>query len=330
MKDAGGHDGHPPPHRGEGLGHLGARRGIEIRVQFKIKTREFDLPQRIERRIERARAEQALQHVDGQRFAAVDVRGYERQHLGAPDEVFHELARQLDRVPGHAVDPGDAGIGHPRQHVVQPVAEFVKQRGHLVVRQHARAAAPTGAVKLHTSCATGSADARRQGFGDDAFVHPCAAALLGARIRIEKETGDDALVLIEQIVVAHAGMPNPDSRPFTHADAVEAPNQREQAGQHLGQREIGTQRFLRHLVAAFLQPLAVEGHVPGVELAARKFFEIREFLARRRQAAPRQVIQKAEHLLAALRHARGQRVVGKVLKTQQAAPARAAAAGSRQ
>ena len=35
--------------------------------------------------------------------------------------------------------PGNAGIGHPRQHVMQPMAEFVKQRGHLVMRQQARA-----------------------------------------------------------------------------------------------------------------------------------------------------------------------------------------------
>ena len=30
------------------------------------------------------------------------------EHLGAPGEVLHELARQLDRIPGHAIDAGDA------------------------------------------------------------------------------------------------------------------------------------------------------------------------------------------------------------------------------
>ena len=40
---------------------------------------------------------------------------------------------------------------------MQSVAEFVKQRDHLVVRQQRGLRAPTGAVKLHTSCATGSA-----------------------------------------------------------------------------------------------------------------------------------------------------------------------------
>ena len=104
-------------------------------MQLEIEARELDLPQGIERRVEGARAQQALQHVDRQRLAAVDVRGNERQHLGAPDEVLHELARQLDRVPGDAVDSGDAGIGHARQHVMQSVAELVKQRGDFVVRQ---------------------------------------------------------------------------------------------------------------------------------------------------------------------------------------------------
>src|ERR1700733_16323358 len=104
-------------------------------------------------------------------------------------------------------------------------------------------------------------------------------------------------------------MPNADPRPFSDTDPVEAPNQSEQTAQHLGQRKVRAQRFLRYLEAAFLQPLAVESHVPGVELAARKFFEIRKLLACRRQAAPRQVLQKGEHLLTVLRHPRGQGVV---------------------
>ena len=115
---------------------------------------------------------------------------------------------QLHRVPGDAVDSRDAGIGHAREHVVQPVAEFVKQRRHFVVGQQRRARAPTGAVKLHTSCATGSALPEGRDLGDHALVHPRAAALLGARIWIEIEAGDDLRRrAIQQIVVADAGMP---------------------------------------------------------------------------------------------------------------------------
>ena len=99
--------------------------------------------------------------------------------------------------------------------------------------------------------------------------------------------------------------------PYSRSVTVKRP------GQHLGQREIRAQRLLRHLEAALLQPLAEERQVPGFELAPREFLEIRELAARGRAAAPRQIVEEPEHLLAALRHARGQRIVGEVRIAQQ-------------
>jgi hypothetical protein len=68
-------------------------------------------------------------------FAAFDVGRNQRQYFGPPDEILHELARQLDRIPGDAVDTGDARIGDAREHVMQAVPELVEQRRHLVVGQ---------------------------------------------------------------------------------------------------------------------------------------------------------------------------------------------------
>src|SRR5216683_3764851 len=122
--------------------------------------------------------------------------GYERQHLRTPNEVLHELTGKLYRVPGYAVDSGDAGVGHARQHVVQTVAEFMKQRGYLVMRQQ-RGSAAYRRREIAYQLGDGKGCSRGQGFGDDALVHPGTAALLGARIRIQEESRHAPLVLIE-------------------------------------------------------------------------------------------------------------------------------------
>ena len=112
-------------------------------------------------------------------------------------------------------------------------------------------------------------------------------------------------------------MPHAHPRALADRDAVKTLSQNEQAGQDLRQGKVRPQRLLRHLESALLQPFAEERQVPGIELAARKLFEIRKFLARGRPAAARQVVEKREHLFAALRHAGGQRVVGEVLEAEQ-------------
>ena len=47
--------------------------------------------------------------------------------------------------------------------------------------------APIGGMKLHTRYATGSDAVFAQLLAADAFVHPRAAALLGARVQIDEE-----------------------------------------------------------------------------------------------------------------------------------------------
>ena len=45
------------------------------------------------------------------------------QHLPFPTEIFHELARQFDRIPLDAIDAGYPEIFHLRQQVMQPMAK---------------------------------------------------------------------------------------------------------------------------------------------------------------------------------------------------------------
>ena len=63
------------------------------------------------------------------------------QNIRLPGVVLQELARQLDRVPGDAVDAGEARVVDARQEVMQAVTELVEQRQHIIVSQKCRTAA---------------------------------------------------------------------------------------------------------------------------------------------------------------------------------------------
>src|SRR6202012_2630769 len=112
-------------------------------------------------------------------------------------------------------------------------------------------------------------------------------------------------------------MPDLDAGALPDTDAVQTLRQNEQAIEHLRERKVRAQRLLRNFEAALLEPIAVVGDVPGVQLAAGKLFQAEEFLAARGPAAPRQIIEKRQHLLAALGHAGRQSVVGEIRESQQ-------------
>src|SRR5208283_1705339 len=120
----------------------------------------------------------------------------------------------------HSVDSGNSWIGHSCEHVMQAVAELVEQRGDLVVRQQGGRCADRRR-KVAYQLRDGQSLARRQGFGNDAFVHPRAAALLGTRVRIEIEARDDVPSSIFEIVVRYARMPYAHPRALPDRDAVE-------------------------------------------------------------------------------------------------------------
>ena len=161
----------------EDLMHARARRRVVLGVQAEVEQRELQLPHRLRcppgtcarRAIAAARSRQ--------RLARLDMPRDQRQHFGAPREVLHELARQLDRIPRDAVDAGDARVVHARQHVVQAVAELVEHRHDFVVRQQRGLAADR-----RQEVADQVGDRQRRVSAEilaaDALVHPRAAALL--------------------------------------------------------------------------------------------------------------------------------------------------------
>jgi len=162
--------------------------------------------------------------------------GDQRQHLRAPDEVLHELTGQFHRIPSDTVDACDAGISDLREHVMQAMTELVKKGGDFVVcEKRRRAADRCGEIADQLRHRDGFT--RRQRFGDHALVHPRPAAFLDPGVRVEIEARDDASRRVDEIVVAHARVPDAHPGPLAHADAVQPFGHREQSGQHLRQRK---------------------------------------------------------------------------------------------
>ena len=146
----------------------------------------------------------------GSGCAGVDVARHVAQHVPLPAEVLHELRRQLDGVPFHALDAGDAGDVDPGQQLVQAVAELVEDRDDLVVRERRRLAADrrrqvareVGDRMLHRAPRAAAVDR---------VVHPRAALLAFARVEVEVELADERAVAVA------------DRRRSARTDATPAP-----------------------------------------------------------------------------------------------------------
>src|SRR6188508_1316144 len=92
-----GHDRDFGTYLGQRLGNARPLRRRVLGVQPEIEQPELELTYRLHPGLEAAGRLQALERREWQRLAGVDMRGNERQHFAPPREVFHELARQLDR-----------------------------------------------------------------------------------------------------------------------------------------------------------------------------------------------------------------------------------------
>ena len=119
--------------------------GVEFQMQAEIEQREFELANQKQAGMKMARGEHALEQIVRQQFAGLPMAREQIQRVALPGEIFHELARQLDRIPLDAVDAGDAGIIDFGQQMMQAVSEFVEQRGHFIVREQRRLLARSAA-----------------------------------------------------------------------------------------------------------------------------------------------------------------------------------------
>ena len=215
----------------------------EFQVQAKIEDREFQLPKHLQAGLKAPGPPHFFTQVGGQRPAAVAVPGKQRQRLGFPAPVFHELTGQFDRVPGHAIDAGDAAVVHPGQHVMQAMAEFVEQGGDFVVGQK-RGFAAHGRGEVASQVGDRMLDAAGGFFAHDALIHPGPAALAGTRVQVQVKTGPRPAVRPQEVKKQHLLMPGLDPRARLDPDAIEPFGDGEQALDHLLNGKIGPERFL--------------------------------------------------------------------------------------
>lgn len=111
---------------------------VKFRMQTEIKQSEFQLTQDKQRRTVVLRRQHFIQQFFRQRFAGFVMTGDKRQRVRFPAPVFHKLARQFDRIPRHAVDPGNTRGFDTGQHMMQAVTKFVEQRDHFVMGEQRR------------------------------------------------------------------------------------------------------------------------------------------------------------------------------------------------
>ncbi len=228
-------------------------------MQFEIEQGELELAHHCHRGAGMAAVVETLEQLARQRLVTVDVRRAMHEHFVVPCEVLHELARQLNRVPGHAVDAGNARVIHSRQQVVQHVAELVEQGDDVFVcEQRAVIATAVGRRKVADEIAHRQHRMAIEVLADDALVDPGAVALARARIEVRVETPDQSTTLVPYGVVANVVMPIGNGVLLLEPYAVESLGGLEQAVYYDLRREIPAQRLVRDRVLGlfeFLEPV---------------------------------------------------------------------------
>ena len=126
-----------------------------------------------------------------------------RHDVPLPAEILHDLAGQLDRVPLDALDARDARDLDPGQQLVQPVAELVEDRDHLVVRER-RGLAVDRRRQVAGEVGDRMLDVRAGAAAVDRVVHPRAALLVLARVHVEVELPEQRAVAVGDVEKAHA------------------------------------------------------------------------------------------------------------------------------
>src|SRR5580700_6248548 len=141
--------------------------------------------------------------------------------------------------------------------MVQAMPELVEQRQYVIVSEQCGMRAAWREKIAHEICDRQSRT-RRQMLAADAFIHPRAAALVGARISIEVEAANRMTAGVCDLEEAHIRMPQRHT--VTRADAYvkQAFGHVKEAGEHPRHTEIRPQLLLRDRIAAALQTLGVE------------------------------------------------------------------------
>ena len=291
-------------------------------MQAEVEQAELQLTQDKHRRLVVLRRQHFIQQLLRQRFAGLVVAGDKRQRVRLPAPVFHKLAWQLDSIPRHSADAGDACGFDAGQHVVQAVTELVEQGDHFIVGKQRRFAAH------RTVEVTGQVGDRflqgtiRFTHLAHAVVHPRPAALVLTRVEIEVEAAAQFVFLVIQLEEAHVRMPDVDIGTLFGGDAIDALHHFKQAVNGFVFREVRAQLLVADAVEVLLLFFAVVSNVPRLqlvhaELRFREGAQLGQLFFTLRTGAFRQIGQEVEHLLRVFRHFGGERFVGVVFKAQQ-------------
>src|SRR3979411_3268746 len=157
--------------------------------------------------------------------------------------------------------------------MVQSMAKLVEECEHVVVSQQCRSV-PTGRQKIAHEICNRQCGSGIQALAADALVHPCATALVGARVSIEIKAADGLPVGSLDFEEAYVRVPDRYVLPLRDAYSEKPGCYFEEPCEHVRQRKIRPHLFLGDRVAAALQALGIEPHIPGRELAPRERLEV--------------------------------------------------------
>ena len=232
-------------------GHHVSRRVVGC-VQQHVKQRKLNLAQRLHAALEVFGCQHFVKQRARQWLIRVDMSGHVFEHIPFPAKVLHELARQLDGVPFHAADARHITLVDLCQHVVQPVAKFMEQRRHIVMRKQRRLAAHTVGKVAHQmrDRRLQLVRVRPQPAGAH-VVHPGAAAFAGARrlVQIKLTYQNPSAFNAEKL---HARLPH-GCFVFANRHFKQRFNDFEQTRQHLGRSEILFDFLFAKRIARFLE-----------------------------------------------------------------------------
>ncbi len=243
----------------------------KLRVQAEVEQAELKLTQNKQRCLVVLRRQHFIQQLLRQRLAGFVMTGDKRQRVRLPAPVFHELARQLDRIPRYTTDARHACGFDARQHVVQPVTELMEQGDHFVVGEQRRFACHR-AVKVTGQIGDRFLQ-RAVSFTHltDAIIHPRPAAFVLAGVQIEVETAAQFVVLVEKIEETHIRMVDIHISTLFRGDAINALNHLEQAVNRFVLRKIRAKLLVADAVQVLFLFFAVVSDIPRLKLIHAKF-----------------------------------------------------------
>ena len=228
-------------------------------MEFQIDQRRGDEFHGGKALVEFARGEEALQQIVRQRLAGLVMPGKLPQHLRLLLPVLVKLRRQLDEI-GEYAGARQRRIGHVRQHPVQAVAEFVKQRPRVVRRQQRRLA--VGALGEIADIEDQGSDLAIELLLVAQRGHPGARALRGPG---EVVAIEQRLVLARGVLDLpdpHVRMPDRNILALGEAEAEQPGGAIEGGGDHVVERQIRLDRGVVEIGPDLPQLFGVIAPVP--------------------------------------------------------------------